>query len=50
MKRHPFRANESEFADLAVLNAAATFCQCLSPSVSKLLPWDKKRNLGKAAW
>ena len=38
MKRHLFRANENEFADL---NVAATFRQCLSPIVSKLSTQDK---------
>ena len=42
MKRHPFRANGSEFADSAVSNVAATFCQCQSPIVSKLLTRDTK--------
>ena len=50
MRRLPFRANGSEFADSAVLNVAATFHQCLSPIVSKLSTWDKNRNLGKASW
>ena len=50
MKRHPFCVNESEFADLAFSNVAASFRQCLTPIVSKLLTWDKNRNLGKASW
>ena len=36
MKRHPFCANGSGFADLAFSNVAATFRQCLSPIVGKL--------------
>ena len=45
MKRHRYRANGSEFADL---NVAATFRQCRSPIVSKLLTRDKQvRPLGK---
>ena len=47
MKRHPFRTNGSEFADLAFSNVAATFHQCLSPIVSKLLTQDKKRKIKK---
>ena len=47
MKRHPSCANGSEFADSAILNVAATFCQCLSPIVSKLSTRDKNRNLGQ---
>ena len=43
MKRHPFHANGSEFADSSVSNIAATFCQCLSPTVSKLSTQDKNR-------
>ena len=46
MKRHPFRANGSEFADSVFSNIAATFHQCLSQIVSKLSTWD---NLGKAS-
>ena len=42
MKRHPFRGNGSEFADLAFSNVAATFHQYLSPIVSKLSTQDKK--------
>ena len=42
MKRHPFRANGSEFADSAFSNIAATFFQCLSLIVSKLSTWEKK--------
>ena len=49
-ERHPFRANGSEFADSAFSNIAATFCQCLSPIVSKLSTRDKSRKLGKASW
>ena len=44
MKRHSFRANGSEFADLAVLNVAPTYSQCLPPIVSKLSTWDKSQN------
>ena len=47
MKRHPFRTNGSEFADLAFSNVAATFHQCLSPIVSKLSTQDKKRKRKK---
>ena len=43
MKRHPFRANGSEFADSSVSNVAVTFCQCLSPTVSELSTQDKNR-------
>ena len=44
MKRHPFRGNASEFADLAFSNVAATFHQfLLSLIVSKLSTWDKKK-------
>ena len=52
MKRHPFRANGSEFADSAVSNVVATFRQCLSPIASKLSTRDKNQNLGnlKASW
>ena len=39
-------ANESEFADLAFSNAAATICQCLSPAISKQ---DTNHNLGKTS-
>ena len=49
MKRHPFSANGSEFADSAFSNVAATFRQCLSLIVSKLST-DKNQNLGKASW
>ena len=48
MKRHPFCANRSEFADLAFSNVAATFRQ--SPIVSELSTWDKNQNLGKTSW
>ena len=48
MKRYPFRADESEFADSAFSNVAATFRQCLTAIVSKLLV--KNRNFGKASW
>ena len=44
MKRHPFRANGSEFADSAFSNIAATFFQCLSLIVSKLRHGKKKKN------
>ena len=51
MKRHPSHANGSEFADSAISDVAATFRQCLSPIVSKLSTWGKKKqNLGKASW
>ena len=43
MKRHPFRANGSEFADSAFSNIAATFFQCLSLIVSKLSTWEKNK-------
>ena len=46
MKRHPFSANGSEFADLAV---AATVRQCLSAIISKLSTRDTNQILGKAS-
>ena len=45
MKRHPFRANGSEFADSAFSNIVATFCQCLSPIISKVSTQDKKNEI-----
>ena len=42
-------ANRSEFADLAVLNIVANFCQCLPVIVSKLLTQDTNQNLSKAS-
>ena len=50
MKRDLFLANESEFADSAFSNVAATFRQCISRIVSKLLTRNKNRNLGKTSW
>ena len=43
MKRQPFCANGSEFADLAFSNIAANVCQCLSAIVSKLSTRDTSR-------
>ena len=45
MKRHLFCANGSEFADLAFSNIVATFCQYLSPIISKVLTQDKKNEI-----
>ena len=35
-------------ADSAFSNVVATFCQCLSPIVSKLWIWDRKKYLCKS--
>ena len=47
MKRHPFCGNGSEFADSAFSNVATTFCQCLSPIVSKLSTRDKNETYAR---